>query len=353
MPLSPDALDQARRTWLTGLARQHAAQSSGASALALARGAWLCGEYRQAIACFVEARDLAPDDADAQLALVRAASMVGLRELEDAALANALRQCPGSAELQLHAARRALPQDLKAARARLQPFLAHPVCRQFEQAIAAIQRGAPAPRDTDDDPHAIARMDSLRWVQRHHAGAAVHAGLPVDVLFRALAMAPADGITLECGVYFGRSLRVIAERTRGPVHGFDSFRGLPEAWNANEGAGAYSTAGRRPAVAGNVTLHGGWFEDTLPPFFATHAGPIRLLHVDCDLYSSTHTVLAAAGPRLVPGSVIVFDDLLGYPGHEQHELRAFEEFVASNGLTWELLAVTLLGREVALRVVSR
>ena len=297
--------------------------------------------------------ELDPDSPEAWLALVRAASMVGRDDLADAALAEGLRRFPAVAELQLHAARRAVPADFEGARARLQPFRSDPLCRQFEQVLEAIHSGSPVPPDTDRDPRATARVDSLRWVQRHSMNPQVHAGMPVDVLAQALAAAPAHGLTLECGVYFGRSLSIIAAHTVGAVDGFDSFQGLPEAWNANEGAGAYSTAGRLPAVAANVTLHTGWFQDTLPPFFAANTGPIRLLHIDCDLYSSTRTVLAEAEPRLVPGSVIVFDDLLGYPGYEQHELRAFEEFVAATGLDWELLAATLLGREVAIRIISR
>jgi predicted O-methyltransferase YrrM len=68
------------------------------------------------------------------------------------------------------------------------------------------------------------------------------------------------------------------------------------------------------------------------------------------LYSSTRTVLERAGDRLVPGSVVVFDDLLGYPGYEQHELRAFEEFVSERKVEWELIGACLLGREVAIRI---
>lgn len=83
-----------------------------------------------------------------------------------------------------------------------------------------------------------------------------------------------------------------------------------------------------------------------------HPGPVRLAHVDCDLYSSTRTVLAGLADRFVPGSVLVFDDLLGYPGFEQHELRAFEEFVATTGTRYEIIAATLLGREVAVRIVG-
>lgn len=102
----------------------------------------------------------------------------------------------------------------------------------------------------------------------------------------------------------------------------------------------------------NVTLHAKWFEDTLPRFFASRQEPIRLPHVDCDLYSPTRTVLVHSQPHLVAGSVVVFDDLLGYPGHEQHELRAWEEFASAHAVEWTLLAACLLGREVAIRVDS-
>ena len=348
----PQSLDRARRSWLDGLARSHEAQGTADSALALARGQWMCGEYALAIQHFVAARDLAPGSPDPQLALLRAASMLGYNEMADAVMGDALRRFPGSAELQLHAARRGVPEDLQTARSRLQPFRDDPLCRQFERALAAIESNGPIESGADEDARALARIDSLRWVQRHSTDPQVHAGMPVDVLLRALRAARVEGLTLECGVYFGRSLNLIAGQTGGPVHGFDSFQGLPEAWKADEGAGAYSTAGRLPAVAPNVTLHVGWFDEVLPGFFATHPGPIRLLHIDCDLYSSTRTVLAAAGPRLVAGSVLVFDDLLCYPGFEQHELRAFEEYAQSTGLRWELLAATLLGREVAIRIIS-
>lgn len=350
---SPEQLDQARRDWLAGLAHQYAAQPSAQNALALARGQWMCGDYDQAMTHFIAARDRAPEIADTHIALVRSASMLGLGEVEAHALDLALQLHPRQPELALQAALRQVPDDLAAARHRLQPHLGDALCAQFDQALAAIQAGDMPPADRSGDPQRIARQDSLRWVQRHAGDRQVHSGMPADVLLRALGAAPDHGLTLECGVYFGRSLRLIAERSDGVVHGFDSFQGLPEAWSAHERAGAYSTAGRLPSVARNVELHVGWFEDTLPPFFAAHPGPIRLLHIDCDLYSSTRTVLEAADDRLVAGSVLVFDDFLGYPGYEQHELRAFEEFVSARGIGWELLAACLIGREVAIRIIAR
>ncbi len=73
--------------------------------------------------------------------------------------------------------------------------------------------------------------------------------------------------------------------------------------------------------------------------------------MDCDLYSSTRTVLELAAPQLRSGSIVVFDDLLAFPGYEDHELRAFEEFTDASGLRWEIVAACLLGREVAFRVL--
>ncbi|HSM10844.1 MAG TPA: hypothetical protein VK827_04670 [Lysobacter sp.] len=88
----PQSLDHARRTWLAGLAREHAALRTADSALALTRGHWMCGEYTAAIDGFVAACELAPDNPDARVALVRAASMTARDDLADAALADGLRR---------------------------------------------------------------------------------------------------------------------------------------------------------------------------------------------------------------------------------------------------------------------
>ena len=312
----------------------------------------MCGEYDDAVAHFIAARDLQPAAAECHVALVRAASALALQDLESQALDAALALHPMQPELHLHAALRRVPADPAAARAWLRPVLGHPPCAMFDAALSAIPGSqVPAPA-ADADPRDVARVAALRWVLAHSDAPDVHAGLPIAVLLRALETAPREGLTLECGVYFGRSLRVIAAHTHGVTHGFDSFQGLPEAWSEREGAGAYSTAGRLPKVPGDVALHPGWFQDTLPPFLAANPEPVRLLHIDCDIYGSTRTVLEHVAPRLAPGSVIVFDDFLGYPGYEAHELRAFEEFAARSGIGWELVAACLMGREVAIRITT-
>jgi hypothetical protein len=350
---APHPLDIARRRWLAELDAAYRQAPTADTALAFARGCWMCGEYDAAIEAFREAARRAPERADHQLACVRSASMLGMREVEDTMLRAALERHPQSVELTLHAALRQSSDDVPGAAALLAPFAAHPMAGLFHRALMVLAEGAAPVEMATATPQLAACWDSFRWMHRH-ASPQAFAGLPMDVLTRALSATRIDGLTLECGVYFGRSLRLIAAQTATRVHGFDSFEGLPEAWNVNEPAGAYSTGGRLPSgLPANVVLHPGWFEHTLPEFFAVTPGDIRLLHIDCDLYSSTRTVLQCANARLVPGSILLFDDFLGYPGCEQHELRAFEEFVAAEKIDWEVVAGCLLGREVAIRITSR
>ena len=77
-------------------------------------------------------------------------------------------------------------------------------------------------------------------------------------------------------------------------------------------------------------LHKGWFDDTLPAWVAEHGdGPISLLRVDCDIYSSTKTIFDSVGHLLEPGTWVLFDELIGYRGWEHHEHRAFTEYLAT------------------------
>ena len=177
-------------------------------------------------------------------------------------------------------------------------------------------------------------------------------GLPMDVLQHAAMHASQGGLWLEFGVCFGRSINILAKFRQGDMHGFDSFQGLPEDWKPGEPKGSYSTGGRLPEVADNVQLHTGWFEHSLPDFLCRHQGAVSLVHIDCDLYSSTRTVLSLLADRLTVGSVIVFDDFLGFDSFEQHEFKAFLEFTEQYGFDFKLLSYAALSREVAFQLVS-
>jgi len=149
-----------------------------------------------------------------------------------------------------------------------------------------------------------------------------------ELLHHALDVAR-PGLALEFGVGTGDSLRTIASRRPGMTHGFDSFKGLPETWRPHFEAGRFACD--RPDVP-DAQLVIGMFQDTLPGWLRDHdRRDIAFLHIDCDLYSSTSYVLHTIGD-LQPGTVIVFDELVGYHDWPDHEHRALLEWVAATGI---------------------
>jgi hypothetical protein len=162
------------------------------------------------------------------------------------------------------------------------------------------------------------------------------------------------GIALEFGVGGGGTLRRIAgssafQRTIG----FDSFQGLPEDWLPEWPKGSFSRDSVAPEVSGAELVSGAFIETVRPFLDALPADAhIRLVHIDCDLYSSTATVLTALAARLaaLPSFVggangngnaeplwLVFDELRGYPGCEAHELRALFETLRDSGMAAEVV----------------
>jgi len=140
------------------------------------------------------------------------------------------------------------------------------------------------------------------------------------------------GELVEVGVFQGVSVNHIAKtltdrKDQRLVHGFDSFEGLEEDWSG-EGlpAGFFEQGGRLPPVRPNVRLHKGWVQDTLAPFYAGETDPtVALLHVDTDTYTPAKCILEVSKPYLREGSIIVFDELVGYPNWRAHEFKALEE----------------------------
>jgi len=171
----------------------------------------------------------------------------------------------------------------------------------------------------------------------------------IDFSLHAVAV---DGHYLEFGVFTGGTIRYIAQcigsRT---IHGFDSFEGLPEAWSGlGLGGKTFDVKGRLPRVPGNVTLHRGYFDKSLPQWLTDHPGQVAFVHIDCNLYSSTKTILDLLAPRLAKGTVILFDEYFNFPGWEQHEFKAFQEFVAAHGVKYDYLAFAR--QQVAVRITA-
>lgn len=152
----------------------------------------------------------------------------------------------------------------------------------------------------------------------------------------------------------GQTLEILCDEFEHEVvHGFDSFQGLPEDWTHDRPAGTFSTAGTPPAdLPANAALHIGMFDDTVLAYLAETDRPVAFLHIDSDLYSSARTVLFALADRLRPGSVIVFDEFLNYPGWQEHEYRAFMEFVEEYRVRFSYLSFASSYMSVAVRLES-
>jgi predicted O-methyltransferase YrrM len=196
-----------------------------------------------------------------------------------------------------------------------------------------------------------AARESAAFARDHLAGARQF-GHPHATLEYALSVAPVSGMALEFGVYTGTTLKIIATaRPGGQVYGFDSFEGLPEHWRAGFAAGTFATE-TVPDIPG-AELIVGWFDEVLPGFLENHPGPVDFLHVDADLYSSAATVLNLVGPRLRKGSVVVFDEFFNYPGWQNHEYRAWTEYMERTGITFRYEAFTFDNEQVVVILTSQ
>jgi hypothetical protein len=113
--------------------------------------------------------------------------------------------------------------------------------------------------------------------------------------------------------------------------------------------------GRLPEMPANVELVKGWFDETLPRFLEAHPEPVSFVHLDCDIYASSKTVLDCLEPRFVPGSQIVLDDFMLEPGWQHEEHRAFFEFIERTGWRFEYTGYALEtpGCSAGVRLVER
>ena len=151
---------------------------------------------------------------------------------------------------------------------------------------------------------------------------------------------------LEFGVWYGGSINRIASRFRfHKIYGFDSFLGLPEDWSYPWIKGSFNLSGQSPQTYDNVELIKGWFNETLPLFARETLGDskIALLHVDCDLYSSTKTIFDNLWPNIHVGTIIIFDELLNFINYENQEIKALYEFIIERDIRFEILATECVG----------
>ena len=185
-----------------------------------------------------------------------------------------------------------------------------------------------------------------------------------DPPFNDMVKPSCDGLWMEFGVFKGRSLTHAAKwkarycgTDSDPIYGFDTFSGLPTDWRPGFGRGTFRLNEHNlPETPPNSILVKGLFIDTLPNYLRSMdvqygcRTPVAYLHIDCDIYDGARDVLFLVGSRLVPGSIIIFDELFNYPTYEKHEIKAFYEFMASSRL---LLIPIGSATEIRLDVVKQ
>jgi hypothetical protein len=112
-----------------------------------------------------------------------------------------------------------------------------------------------------------------------------------------------------------------------------------------------------PVFADNVRLHQGWFDRTLEPWKMDNSGTVAYLHIDSDLYSSAIHVLNTLNDRIVPGTLIVLDELCNFrlsgkmSNWPMHEWRALCEWLELHHRRIEPVARSCM-YQAAVRVIK-
>lgn len=162
------------------------------------------------------------------------------------------------------------------------------------------------------------------------------------------------GIIMQCGVRWGgdllalQSLRSLYEpyNYSRRIIGFDTFEGLLGTQGEDQGIrsiqdGQYSVSqgymqaldklldsAEKQAPLPHIKkyqLYQGDASQTVPEFLTKNQGEmISMLYLDMDIYKPTYDVLEACLERLLPGSVVVFDEYSAelFPG----EAKVYREF---------------------------
>ena len=165
-----------------------------------------------------------------------------------------------------------------------------------------------------------------------------------------------NGLWLEFGVYTGDTIKILSQLSPPDtkIYGFDSFEGLPEEWHI----GVDNTFRKGKFACNiprfentNIQLVVGWFEDTLPKFTEQHPEQCAVIHIDSDIYSSAKTIFNNLRDRIVPGTIILFDELAGneiypYDLYAEGEMKAWLE----EDFKYEYLAWTH-GPQVGVRIL--
>ncbi len=150
-------------------------------------------------------------------------------------------------------------------------------------------------------------------------------------VIKLIASAEPEELFLEFGVYRGASITFFASHLpERKFYGFDSFAGLRENWTGTPGIKeTFKVSEQEVSVPKNVELVKGYFQDTLVNFLDKHQSQVSFIHIDSDTFDSAMYVLKSLNPRITTGTIILFDEFIGYPGYEHGEFAAFHNWVGT------------------------
>jgi tetratricopeptide (TPR) repeat protein len=157
----------------------------------------------------------------------------------------------------------------------------------------------------------------------------------------------------EFGVWRASSFKYLLKIFK-KGYGFDTFTGLPEDWDVGNGierAGSYSSDGIVPKIKGGEFIVGE-FEDTLPVFFSENRPMASIINFDADLYSSTICALNFSKLVMDKDTILIFDELIINESWERDEFKALQEFCVINGFSYEVIAISFVTKQVAIKLIG-
>lgn len=158
----------------------------------------------------------------------------------------------------------------------------------------------------------------------------------------------------EFGTRNGESARILGKHlpAKSLFYLFDSFEGLPEDWDKKDKKGSMKVKSIPKFDNNRFIITKGWFENTLEPWVLDNKDSFfSLFHIDCDLYSSTKTVLEAIDSLITPDTYLLLDDYCnGTDKHREHVFKAFQEFILTNSYKYRIIYRSFSGSQVTVKV---
>lgn len=142
-----------------------------------------------------------------------------------------------------------------------------------------------------------------------------------------------DSAIVSVGIKDGRSIRAIIQaQPTSNVYGIDDFKGLEQDWREGYPKGSFAS---RPK---NIVRRINYYNDDVMTGCTKLAKDLKdagtskidLLHIDCETYTSSRNALFTLSEFITNGTFIVFDEIINYPGYEEHEVKALEEFLLAS-----------------------